>query len=530
MLVHLAGLLEFLLGWCLVEYSLSIHEFNQRLQATGQEIDNDNEIASIVGDQTFLALVALKDPLRVNIKDVVATASKSGINLRLISGDHLLTSKAVARDCGILTQHEFESADNNVAMDAKDFRALVGDVVKELKDVEDGQDEEKTYSLHPNGQQAFNRIIGSLKVIGRAEPEDKLRLVVGLRNCLEDDEDETSGRRVAVVGEGINDVEAFEAANVSFAVQHGSSLARNRASMILQTNDFDSCMRAVMWGRNVYLNVQRFLQFQLSCNFAVIVVVFMSQISMTQSCLNATQLIWVNLIMDILGALALASTRPQTDIATYRAGEGNIMTGVMYRQVFGLGLFQLLIMCIVMWPGKNFFDVHYLKTDMTSESDVKREHFTLIFNTFIWLQVFNMINCRDVSAKKMHGFTGLFSNFMTLIILAIIIGVQVLACFDFLKVGTLFFLTDRITGREFAVTVVCASSLLAANALLKLVPERWVSKMPTLDESKSIGAGSKLVSGFDRASQHKAYNPKAKQAEQIPSDEDQENDDEYRNV
>lgn len=402
---------------------MSINEFNQRLQATGQEIDNDQEIASIVGDQTFLALVALKDPLRLNIKDVVAAANKSGINLRLISGDHLLTSKAVARDCGILTGQEYESADNNVAMDASDFRAMVGDVVKELRDVEDGQQEEKTYRLSPNGQQAFNRIIGSLKVIGRAEPEDKLRLVVGLRGHLEDEEDETSGRRVAVVGEGINDVEAFEAANVSFAVQHGSSLARNKASMILQTNDFDSCMSAVMWGRNVYLNVQRFLQFQLSCNFAVIIVVFMSQISMTQSCLNATQLIWINLIMDILGALALAATRPNTEIATYRAGEGNIMTGVMYRQVFGLGLFQLLIMCIVMWPGKNFFEVQYLASDMPSESDAKRQHFTLIFNTFIWLQIFNMINCRDVSPRKMHGFSGILSNYMTWIIILIIAGV-----------------------------------------------------------------------------------------------------------
>lgn len=516
---------------------MSVNEFNQRLAQTGREIDNDNEIASIVGDQTFLALVALKDPLRLNIKDVVATSQKSGINLRLCSGDHLLTSKAVARDCGILTQQEFTNDDSNVAMDAKDFRALVGDVVKELRDVEDGQQEEKTYRLDTNGQQAFNRIIGSLKVIGRAEPEDKLRLVVGLRGCLEDDEDENSGRRVAVVGEGINDVEAFEAANVSFAVQHGSSLARNRASMILQTNDFDSCMSAVMWGRNIYMNVQRFLQFQLSCNFAVIVVVFMSQISMTQSCLNATQLIWVNLIMDILGAMALAATRPQTDIATFRAGEGNIMTGVMYRQIFGLGIFQLVIMCIVMWPGRSFFDVKYPKSalafDDTPAGNLKQEHFTLIFNTFIWLQFFNLINCRDVSAKKMHGFSGLIRNYMTWIILLIIAGVQTVACFDFLKVGTCFFMTTTISGREFAVTIVCAASILAANALLKLVPESWVSKMPTLDESKSVGGESRLVSGFNKANQHKAYNPKGKQAEQIPDSDAEsanEHDDEYRNV
>lgn len=95
-------------------------------------------------------------------------------------------------------------------------------------------------------------------------------------------------------------------------------MARNNASMVLQTNDFDSCMRAVMWGRNVYMNVQRFLQFQMTANFSVIVVVIVSYITMTQSALNPVQLIYINLIMDIFGALALAATRPQTDLAKVR--------------------------------------------------------------------------------------------------------------------------------------------------------------------------------------------------------------------
>ncbi|MCP4668432.1 MAG: HAD hydrolase family protein [Deltaproteobacteria bacterium] len=140
------------------------------------------------------------------------------------------------------------------------------------------------------------------------------------------DDEDLPQRRVGVVGEGINDVEAFRAADVSFAVAEGTSYARNNASMILQTNDFDSCMRAVMWGRNIYMNVQRFLQFQITCCLTVLIVVIVSFITMTESVLNPVQLIWINLIMDILGALALASTRPTTDIAKYQAGQGNIMT------------------------------------------------------------------------------------------------------------------------------------------------------------------------------------------------------------
>lgn len=139
-----------------------------------------------------------------------------------------------------------------------------------------------------------------------------------MRDTPEDAEDGSEGvpsRVVAVVGEGLNDIKAFKAANVSFCVADGASYARNNASMVLKTNDFDSCMRAVMWGRNIFMNVQRFLQFQITCSLACMFVVIFSYATKTESCLNAIQLIYINLIMDIFGALALAATRPSTDIA-----------------------------------------------------------------------------------------------------------------------------------------------------------------------------------------------------------------------
>lgn len=150
----------------------------------------------------------------------------------------------------------------------------------------------------------------------------------------------------------------------------GASLARNQASMVLQTNEFDSCMRAVMWGRNIYLNVQRFIQFQMTCNFSVLIVVLVSYCTMTESCLNAVQLIYINLIMDVLGALALASTRPSTDVAKNAAGQEKLMTPFMYRQIFGTVIFQTVIMMVVMYAGSGIFGYeHYPASAQTIQDD-----------------------------------------------------------------------------------------------------------------------------------------------------------------
>lgn len=241
-------------------------------------------------------------------------------------------------------------------MEASEFRELVGDVIKNADACEDGMEQTYTYQLSEHNQERFNDVVDSLKVIGRAEPEDKLRLVVALKNAP--DNNTGKDRNIGVVGEGINDIEAFKAADVSFAVQSGTSVARNNASMILRTNDFDSCLQAVKWGRNIYMNVRRFLQFQITCNFTLIIVMIVSYCTLTEGALNATQLIYINLIMDVLGALALASTRPAKQTERYDAGS-KIMTPAMYRNIFGMTMFMTVIMMVIMFAGKSVFNLSY---------------------------------------------------------------------------------------------------------------------------------------------------------------------------
>ncbi len=458
------------------------------------------------------------------MRDVVENAKKCDINLRVISGDHLLTTSAVACDIGILTKEEFEHAktgQSEIVMDARQFRQICGDVIKSQSEIVEGESQTTTYSLQSDRQAAFNEIIGNLKVIGRAEPEDKLRLVAGLSGMKdelidEDDEEENSaaGRKVGIIGEGINDIEAFDAATVSFALGSGTALARNKASMVLTTNDFESSMRAVMWGRNIYVNVQRFLQFQMTCNLAVIVVVLVSTCTMLESALNAVQLIYINLIMDILGAIALASTRPNTEVSHEVHSTGKLITPFMYRQIFGVAIYMIAIMMVIMYCGKSIFDLHYSaatsaidKDDITSGD--KMEHYTLIWNTFVFLQFFNLINCRDVTAHKMHGFSQIHRNFVTLFVLAIILGVQFFACFTFL--GRAVFEASKQDGREYLITIVCAASCLIVNALLKFIPDRWVAKMPSLDESKSVGSNNALMNAYNKQAGAKAFQKKTNQ-------------------
>ena len=222
-------------------------------------------------------------------------------------------------------------------------------------------------------------------------------------------------------------------------------------------------------------------------------------------------LIWINLIMDILGALALASTRPTAEIAYFRCGQGNIMTGPMYRQIFGVALFMIGIMMIVMYAGKSIMEYRYTNATQaiedTPEGKAKMAHFTLIFNTFVFLQFFNLINCRDVSATKLHGFHGLHLNFMTWLVLLVIFAVQFFACFTWLFRP--IFETRPVDPRHFAITLLMAASVLLANLLLKFIPEKWISKMPEINEENAVGRDSFMVRTFDEQSKKKAYDPKA---------------------
>ena len=186
-------------------------------------------------------------------------------------------------------------------------------------------DKDGSVRMEITNKKEFQQIANRLRVLGRAIPYDKHLLVVGLREL---------GKTVAATGEGINDVDALRAADVGFAMGSGVSIAKDSSDMILTTDNFEATMNAVMWGRNIYQNVRRFVQFQVTVNFTALVVVFISAIIKGESCLTSIQLLWINLIMDTLAALALATERPHPSIIRnppIKRGKDNIMTKAIWR-------------------------------------------------------------------------------------------------------------------------------------------------------------------------------------------------------
>ena len=391
---------------------------------------------------------------------------------------------------------------------------LADDLVQACGPVEEdeGADGKPTYALA--NQQAFNQIFATLKVLGRAHAAAKELVTVGLQN-MADADFPAGGRKVCVVGEGTVDLENMAAADVSFAMGEGKSIARNNASMVLCNNDFESIIRAVMWGRNIYANVKRFLQFQITCNLACLVTIFVGTIFLTESPLSATQLIWINLIMDTLGAMALATAPPLASIIHEppQTVNSSILTKTVWRQIYGVALWMCAVMFVVVWLGRTLFDLDYEKDTQTTDgcprdangdrpdtcpeltmAANKRTHMTIIFTTFVFLQWWNEFNCRVVGAAEYNIFKKLHNSWTFILVLAVIFGVQYIACDWF----TFIFETVALDGQQFGQCVVTGATVLIAAFALKLTPKEWVEKLPIkIDENEVMGGESALMGAYE---------------------------------
>lgn len=269
----------------------------QQLKANKNNFESDEDRESIESGLCVVGVFGLMDPLRPGIREAVQQCQKSGINVRMVTGDNIDTAIAISKEAGIISV-DVDGTKGYTCMNGKDFREAIGGLSSKIVDGKSIDCVAK--------QEIFDKITAELRVLARSSPEDKYLLVTGLKE---------QQKVVAVTGDGTNDAPALAKADVGFAMGiSGTDVAKNACDIILTDDNFCSVLTAVKYGRNVYDNVRKFLQFQLTVNIVALFIVFAGSVIFADPPLTSVQMLWVNLIMDTFAALALATEPPNDEL------------------------------------------------------------------------------------------------------------------------------------------------------------------------------------------------------------------------
>ncbi|CAG9317273.1 unnamed protein product [Blepharisma stoltei] len=360
----------------------------------------------------LIGMLGIEDPLRPEAKQSVEKCKVAGVIVRMVTGDNSETAKRIAKNCAILPPGILDEEIDDYIMEGAVFREKVGGLVTVTN--EDG----KLEGFKVGNLEGFKNIIIRLRVIARCSPEDKLLLVIGLRAL---------GEVVGVTGDGSNDAPALKHSDIGLAMMSGTPLAKESADIILLDDNFESVVNSVKWGRNVYASIRKFLTFQMTCNAVALAISIIGAGTTSDSPLNAIQMLWVNLIMDALAALALA-TEPPTDQLFFTKPFGRKEKMIIKDMVVSMitqSAYQIGILLVMLYEGPCIFDIEEgWGHDSWDEENGK--HFTLIFHTFVMMQIFNEICCRKLSLSEINIFKGFFNNSIFISILVVTTGVQLL--------------------------------------------------------------------------------------------------------
>jgi len=389
---------------------------------------------------TLVAIVGIRDPPRDEVPDAVRKCISAGIVVRMVTGDNIETAKKIAEECGIYT------GPPGIAIEGPVFRAM--------------KEEER------------DKIIPHIQVMARSSPVDKYTLVTRLK---------AFNHVVAVTGDGTNDAPALSAAHVGFAMGiAGTEVAKEASDIILMDDNFSSIVKAVSWGRNVYDSIRKFLQFQLTVNVVAVLLAFIGAVTNEhgESPLKPVQLLWVNLIMDTMAALALATEAPTPALLERKPYGKNdpLITRTMWKMIFGQAFFQLVVNLVILHYGHVLFGV-------AKDGDV---HLTILFNVFVLCQVFNEFNARRIN-DEMNIFSGVFTNTIFIGVLFFTIGMQ----FIIVEFGGEFTSTHSLTTEQWGYCFGIAALGLPLGYVLRLIKIKEVETAPTAPPPSPSGAAAR---------------------------------------
>ena len=382
----------------------------------GENEPNDCTELVSANDLNFLGVVAISDPIRPDVPAAVAKCQSAGIGIKIVTGDTPGTATEIARQIG-LWNPETDTERNRIT----------GVAFAELSD-----------------EEALDRVM-DLKIMSRARPTDKQRLVQLLQQ---------KGAVVAVTGDGTNDAPALNHAQVGLSMGTGTSVAKEASDITLLDDSFNSIGTAVMWGRSLYKNIQRFIVFQLTINFVALLIVLLGSVIGTELPLTVTQMLWVNLIMDTFAALALASIPPSETVMLEKPRRSTdfIISKAMRSNIIGVGSIFLIVLLGMIY----YFD--------HSTQGMNVHNLTIFFTFFVMLQFWNLFNAR-VFGTTDSAFKGLSKSYgMELIVLAILAGQFLIVQF-----GGAVFRTEPLDWQTWLLIIGVSSTVLWVGELVRLV-------------------------------------------------------------
>lgn len=397
----------------------------KQLDSDVVESIKDNSLsAELLQDLCLQAVFAISDPIRDDVPNAVSECQRAGINVKMVTGDTSATAIEIAKQIGIWNEE-------GVSESEKERWHITGTQFADLDDNE-----------------AYERV-ASLKVMSRARPTDKQRLVELLQ---------ARNEVVAVTGDGTNDAPALNHAHVGLSLGSGTSVAKEASAMTLLDDSFSSITLAVMWGRSLYRNIQRFLYFQLIVNLTALLLVVGGAFIGTYMPLTVTQILWVNLIMDTFAAMALASLPPSKDVLKEmpRKQSDFIISKAMFRGILAHGIFFFIVL----------FSMLYYYGNEASKG-ITTHHLTIFFTTFVMIQLWNLFNAKTFGCKD-SAFSNLKqSKGLLLVFLIVLIGQWLIVSF-----GGKMFRTEPLSLTEWGVIIALTSLVLWVEELKRLWTRR----------------------------------------------------------
>lgn len=408
----------------------------------GEAAINDGKVTA--HPLKLIAITAISDPVRADVPGAVKEVRDAGIKIKIVTGDTPGTAKEIGRQIG-LWDDSVDSERNIIT--GTEFAGL--------------SDEE------------LRTRVGDLKIIARARPLDKKRLVEALQ---------ANNEIVAVTGDGTNDAPALKAAHVGLSMGDGTSVAKEASDITIIDNSFSSIGRAVMWGRSLYKNIQRFLLFQLTVNVAACLLVLVGSFMGTESPLTVTQMLWVNLIMDTFGAMALASLPPSPHVMqdAPRRREASILTRAMAWELSGVGVLFFAITLGFYWLF-NHAEVtsitQILHVSIGAERVMTPYEATLLFSIFVWTHFWYMFNARCFDTEESVFKQKMSSGFWTIV--AVIVAGQLLiteVAYQFFNVEPMLHTLDwrfNASGTlDLAIIITASSAVVWTREVYRLIAKK----------------------------------------------------------